>query len=873
MAKSRERDGGLPSTTAGFVGRDRELEMTSALLLGSARLITLTGAGGIGKTRLAAEVVHRLHKAGDTRPYWVRLARLARDSDAAAVEEEIARSVAESDFSGRSAWEMLIDVFTRMDAGGHNRRIVLVLDNCEHVLTGVAIVITELLGAIPWLSVVATSREPIGWVDERLVVVPPLSRRHAVTLFRQRAELTGRPITGRDQITTAAKICRHVHNHPLYIQLAAARLFHQPLTMVLRGLTGQGDDTRLRWSHGPRFGTDARHRGVSDVITWSYELCSDKERLLFDRMSVFATGDDTNPDDTPGIATSTGADLDAIETICCDEETSATEGKSSDASGGLARKEIEGLLECLTDRSLVTIHITSTTVRYSLVESLRVFAQYRLRQRSTADVDEPARLSDRHRRYYQDKLTHAAENWFTSTNQDLWDWARAAWDNILTAIETSITVPGEATVGLEICVQLISMRVPFARGTVREIRRWTERCLDASRALTPQPTGLQITAMSVTAWLALVQGLPEEAERILQDCVATCLSDRDARQNWRQTPESDIGLPAPIEYAWGTELLIVRRDARAITVFTRARDKFDALGNDGSALMSEMYAAKAAALLGTAQQADELTQHYLDHANASGALWAIADAKLARSIALTKHGDPSEALALERTVLADQLHTRDQWVGLWAVHYRIWSLARIITDSVTAGNTDRGTLVAPATEIAQLAGGVQTELTRVGFRLDKLGPFADETTEAVAVARRVLGPDAFTAEETRGSRLRPELNEVQRLALGTLTIEKASGDHTGGKDLASHWHQLTPAEQDVAILVAAGWTNATIAARRGTSVKTVDTQVAAILQKLIITNRDDIIGYIPRSIIDKVRTEAMRRPRRPSRKLPQSPSR
>ncbi|MGO4614785.1 AAA family ATPase [Nocardia sp. 2YAB30] len=855
--RSQDRVGGLPTATANIVGREPELEKISTLLVGSARLITLTGPGGIGKTRLAVEVARRFHKATNVPVYWVRLERLAKGSDTAAVEEEIARSVVDTDFSMRSAWESLIDTFTRTDAVRRRPQCVLVLDNCEHVLVGVGELITELLDAVPGLTIVATSREPIGWVDEHLVAVPPLSRQHAVTLFRQRAELTGHPITEPEQIATAVKICRHVHNHPLYIRLSAARLAHQPPAMILRGLTGGADDTRLHWSPGPRSEAGPRHHGVRDVIAWSYELCSDKERLLFDRLSVFAAGNDTNPEDSHGAgdaAGDMGTDLDAIETICSDD-TSETD-RNSHAGADLPRQEIEGLLERLVNHSLVTVHITPTTVRYSLLESLRVFAQQRLRERSVDEVDEPARLAWRHRRYYRDKVVFASASWFGPAEQDLLDWARAEWDNILTAIETSITTPGEAAVGLEICTGLFALRMPFYTGAFRELRQWTGRCLQATQASTSQPTELQMVAMALIAGIAVHKGEHEDAERMLEDCIAACIPDPDSRRDWRHTPETDIGLPASAELAWGMELIFARRDVRAIGVLARAREKFHHLGDHGAEAVSDLWAGFAAGLLGTARQAHEIARRSLDRANASGASLLISWAELTWAITLTEHGNPTEALDVERRALAYLLSLRDRWGASWAVQFRTWSLAQIIADSVATGKLDRDTLVALATEIAQLTGGTKTQLARLGVDLEKLGPLADESTKAVAIARQVLGPEAFTAEEARGARLRPEHDEVERLALGTLSIGKTPENQTSREDLTAHWQLLTPTEQQVAILAAAGWTNTAIAARRGNSVRTIDAQLTAILNKLIITTRNDIIEHVPRNVIDTVRIEA-----------------
>ncbi|MEU7632488.1 AAA family ATPase [Nocardia sp. NPDC049220] len=858
--------GNLPTPAYGFVGRDCEQEKISGLLLGAARLITLTGPGGIGKTRLAAETVRRYTKAvRGARVYWVRMARLARNAEEAAVVGEIAHAVIDADFSGRTARAAIVDTLTTTDTTGHAGHVVLVFDNCEHLLTSVGRVVADLLETVPELTIIATSREPLGWIDELLVPVPPLTRQHALTLFQHRAELTGHPITGAEQSNTAAAICRHVHNHPLYIQLAAARLVYQPPAAILRGLTGRVDDARLRWSQTRRLGADPRHGAVTDVIDWSYNLCTDKERLLFDRLSVFAAGYYTNPDDpdTTNILLDVGADLDAIETICSDttyDDAKADSGGDGRSAGaGLARNEIEGLLERLADHSLISAQRTSNTVRYSLMESLRVYAQHRLSLRSTPEVDEPARLAKRHIHYYRDKTVYAAAHWFTPERQDLLNWARTNWANNVTAIEASLNTPDQATAGLEICLGLAHMRVPFTNGSIREMRRWLQCCLEATRVAVPQPTEIQIAAMAVMVRLALTQGIYDDAEQLLEDCVAACIPDAEARSKWRHDAGTDIGLPADVEFAWGMELLLTRHDPASITVFTRARNKFEALGNKGNVSLSALFAATAAGLLGDAKQAHEITEQYLDHTNVSGAPRDKAWAELARSIALTRHGDPAKALELQRASLEYNLDVGDQWSGVWAVQLRNWSLAHTITESILAGEPDQNRLEALATEIAVLAGGATTLRAGLGIEIKAMGPLADEATNAINVARRVLGPDAYADAEARGSRLRPELDEVQRVALGTLGIAPESKYRPAGKIPSSRWNELSEAEKQVAVMAAAGWTNSAIAARRGKSVRTVEAQIAAILHKLTITSREDIIDYIPRDFIGQVRTETTKR--------------
>ncbi|MEV6134816.1 LuxR C-terminal-related transcriptional regulator [Nocardia sp. NPDC051990] len=480
-------------------------------------------------------------------------------------------------FAGPSTWTALVDTLSRTDATGRSLPTVVVLDNCEHVLAGVGRVIAELLAAVAGLTILTTSREPVGWVDERLLRVPPLSQRQALDLFRQRAELTGYPVIGADQVEVAERICRRMHGHPLFIRLAAARTFYEPLPMILQQLSGNDDDRRMLWRHGPRVGTDSR-------------------------------------------------------------------------------------------------------------------------------------------------------------------------------------------------------------------------------------------------------------------------------------PETDFGLPAAVEFAWGASLLLHRCDVRSAVVLARAREKYAAQGDRGGESLSSLFGAVAMAFFGTASHALDATRNHLERTASSGARWAMSWAELAWAIALTKHADPAEALTAAHSALTYQIPRRDLWGVLWAAHIRMWSLARIITDATAASPAEKTRRIALATEIAQLAGGSTTLRTRLGTA--EVGPFAEETTRALAVARGVLGQQTLDVAQTQGSRLSIESDEVRHLALGTSTTSDPR------RDVSDTWCTLTGAEQDVAILAAAGWSNSAIGVRRGTSIKTINTQMTSILQKLTITSREDIIGFVPADHRELVSREHSRRPRR-----------
>jgi DNA-binding CsgD family transcriptional regulator len=864
---------GLWPGGAGFVARERELDRVGALLMGPARLVTLIGSGGIGKTRLAEEAARRLHRARRTPVFAVRLARLAKGADAAAVRDAVTAAVLVEGFVGASAWDGAVQRLSPLDAAGRVVQTLLIVDNCEHVLAGVGAVIADLLDAVPGLTILATSREPVGYIDEQLEVVPPLSAAQSLGLFRQRAELAEHPITEPGQVALAEQVCGHMHGNPLCIRLAAARMFYEPLPMILQQLSGESDDMRMRWRHGPRVGSAGRHRSITDVIAWSYELCDDKELLLFDRLSVFAPGHDVNPEDAGTGVVDVGAELEAIEAVCADDvaipgcEDRPTTEPGDQSAVGLARTEIRELLERLVEQSLVSVHMTADTVRYFLLESLRLFAEDRLAERSTAAIDEPARLARRHYYYYRDKVLYPPTDWFGPAEQERLTWVSGAWSNIRRAIDTSMHADREAVIGLQIAVGTMSLRAPFFIDSVLEIRGRIEQTLAATQASQSPPTELELSAMAQLAWLALVQGRPQEAEELLDRCVAASDANAARAGNWRNQPETDIGFPAVVDYAWGAELMLVQRDPRAIVVFARAREKFHNMPDPAGEASCGLMEALAAGLLGSAEQAMTIAQRHLQRTTPAGAGMTTLWAQMALAIALTKHGDAREALQLGRAALAYQLPHGDQWGTMWVIHIRMWSLARLITDQIAAANTSRSTLVKLATEIAYLSGGLKTQRVRLGVLIENTGPLAEETSTAEKVAREVLGQQTYADTEKRGSALFLDHSELQQIALGTLSIDVSTIDHAARTGTSSSWQTLSKAEQEVAILAAAGWPNSAIGVRRGTSTRTIDAQMSSILHKLMIDSREDIVRVVPEDRRSRVSAERSRIPRQ-SREKP-----
>ncbi|NUS44287.1 MAG: LuxR family transcriptional regulator [Mycobacteriaceae bacterium] len=827
------------------MGRSTELGDVVALMLRPVRLITLLGPGGIGKTRLAAEVARRYHSSTGVQVRWAGLARLEAGADRAAVVAEIAQAAVELDFSERSSWDALVGTLTGASSGRRDPEAVLVLDNCEHVAATVADVVLHLHAAVPRLTVLATSRMPIGWVEEHRVIVAPLADRDASALFRMRAQLTGRTLADSEHDTDITTLCRRLDNHPLYVRLAAARLAHRSLSTLLSEVSGGPvDDRRLEWSDGARFGGEVRHRAVTDVIAWSYELCSESERLLFDRMSVFAAGyDAAAADGSDPVLPDTGICLDAIEFVCADADDAdpAESGRLR-----LVRAEIEPALHALVDQSLVTLHLTPTAVRYSLVECLRMFARQRMAERPHGEEE---RLAWRYVRFYQHKLAYAAANWCEVGGRELLLDAVQAWPNIQTAVELTTTLPGAAEIGLEICVHLFESRIVFVKGSFRELQAMSERTLAASRAQGVDAAPLQLRTVAASALAALCQGDFDTVNRMLDICAAEA-----RKQDWRACGD-DIGMSAEAEFTWAHQLWAAG-DPRAITVALRAAAKFTRRGRKGGALHSELTAAAAAAQLGTAQQAAEFAARFRILADSSGSDWARAWATLVQAMGLTRSGKAAEAMAATRGTLTGLIAARERFAGLCAVHIYLGAAGRLLGDLVSSDPVDQSRIPALAVQTAQLLGGAQRLRVWVGIDVYRLGIFRTEVDMAHAAARKFLGADQYRLARAAGEELRPELDEVYRLALGTLQ------PHRAASVASASWQQLTRAEKDVALLAASGWTNTAIAARRGSSRKTVDAQMAAVLHKLGIGTRDDIVDRVPAELAQQVRMETDRVPRR-----------
>ncbi|MCA1701889.1 MAG: hypothetical protein LC808_00905 [Actinobacteria bacterium] len=387
--------GHLPARVASFIGRNRELEEIARLLDDDAvRLVTLTGPGGIGKTRLALEAASRLQGRFDDGVATVMLGALR---DPSLVVLAIVQVLGVTETSGQDPLEALKEVVP-------GRRLLLVLDNFEHVIQA-APVVTDLLTTSDPLKVLVTSREVLRVSGEQEFYVPPLDlpvagdvhdvgRSEAVRLFVERARSVRRDFALTDDNATAvAEIVRRLEGLPLAIELAAARLRLMPPDAILSKL-----DSRLGLLTGGQRDVPKRQRTLRDTIAWSYDLLVEDERLLFEQLAVF----------------SGGCAVDAVQAVC----------------GGEDVGPVLAGLSSLVDKSLLgSAGVAGGEVRFAMLETLREFALDRLEGRGAV-----TQVRQRHAEFFL-RLAERAEARLRTGDQDGWfQRLGAESDNLRVAI-------------------------------------------------------------------------------------------------------------------------------------------------------------------------------------------------------------------------------------------------------------------------------------------------------------------------------------------------------------------------------------------------------------------------------------------------------
>ncbi len=378
--------GNLRKPTTSFIGRDSEVaDVVTAVR--AHRLVTLTGSGGVGKTRLALEVAAQLM---DEFPDGVWLFELAAIADPASVPDAVSAVLGITQQPGKTVSESVA-------AALEGRVRLLVFDNCEHVRDAAADLVEAILGHSSAVRVLATSREGLGVEDERVWLVPSLDVRAGVesaaaALFVDRAASVAArfSVADADEAAAVVEICRRLDGIPLAIELAASRMASMTAADVRDRL-----DHRFRLLVGTRRGLE-RHQTLRHAVAWSYDLLSDAEKALLARCSVFTGGFD-------------------LESACA-------------VSGSDDEFATLDLLDALVRKSLLVAGRSSGRARYSMLETVRQFAEERL-----AETNDAGAVRTEHARYFAARERDILALWNSPRHGEAYTWFTTELANLRTA--------------------------------------------------------------------------------------------------------------------------------------------------------------------------------------------------------------------------------------------------------------------------------------------------------------------------------------------------------------------------------------------------------------------------------------------------------
>ena len=484
----------LPQQISSFIGRAEEVARIEALL-GKTRLLTLTGMGGTGKTRLALQVAANL-LTGEGDGVW--LTELAPLADPALVPQAVAQTLGIREEAGRPISRTLTEALKE-------KRLLLVLDNCEHVLDACASLASDLLRACPQVHILASSREALGIAGEQTFRVPSLSLPdpkktptaedvagcEAVRLFAERARQVQPHFAVSDENAAAvADICRRLDGIPLALELAAARVRSLAVEEINARL-----GSRFRLLTGGSRTALPRQQTLRALIDWSYDLLLDTEKATLARLSVFV-GD---------------WDLEAAEAVCAGEDAESV---------GVEDWEVLDLVTALADKSLLVVEQRDERMRYRLLETVRQYAADRLLEGGGG-----AGARDRHRDYFLG-LAEEADAGTRGPEQATWlDRLEAEHDNLRAALDWCREDEAGAGAGLRLAKAMY--RFWRVRGHLAEGR---ERLAAATGHPGAREHPLErASALRVASGLEQVQGNLDAARALAEEALALFESTEDAR--------------------------------------------------------------------------------------------------------------------------------------------------------------------------------------------------------------------------------------------------------------------------------------------------------------------------------------------------------
>lgn len=788
----------LPLELNRFVGRERDLD-TIFRLLRNHRVVTLCGVGGIGKTRLA------LRAAAQATDYFrdgVWLCEMAEATDREEVVGRIATVLGARGDGERSPERALADVL-------RSRRLLLVLDNCEHAVADVATVVEQLLARCPGVSFLVTTREPLRIPSETVWRVPPLAvpepgegdplSAESVQLFVDRARAHAHDFTMTpERLDSVAEICRRLDGIPLGIELAAARVRLLSVSQIAERL----NDRFTVLTYGDR-SAPARQRTLRAVIDWSHDMLDEQEQTLLRRLSVFSDWD-----------------LELAEAVCADE--------------ALPASSLLDLLVSLVDRSLVTVvGEVEGRMRYRMLDTIRHYASVRL-----AESGEEERLRLRHREQMlalaEDLAHRAVAGPEVSWSERLSAFQRvcADRDNMRAALNWSAE-RGDAVEGLRLCVALRPYWM--VNGLLSEGAHWTDRFLEMGCP----DEALRGQAMVRRAELAWDRSDQASTVRVGEEGLRLCREAGD-----HASVALALNILAMSDIRAGNLERAGERLAESVAL-TRATDD---PWNEGIARSTQ---GALAARRGRLAEARTRYEEALTLLRAIDHRWGVGLTLIGQGRVAEASGDLTgaercfrEALEIQRAVGgAPELARCLAGVGrVLARQGKVAEAYECLRESLTLCHntgqrlgTARGLLAVATVAAAQGQAEEATRLAGAAERIrERLGQPASGTPWP-------LRAGAFARLWEEGRRM--EADRAVRLAL-RLAAAGRSSSRPAPVDAAPA--VLTPREREVAQLIGQGMSNRSIAEQLFISPATVARHVANINTKLGFNSRTQIAAWINR---------------------------
>ncbi len=581
--------GNLPAESTSFIGRSAELAALDGLLE-QHRLVTVTGPGGVGKSRLALRAARQFQDRCPDGAWWVELSPL-RDRNLLAATVADAFDI--TDQSLRTACEALCGRLA-------DKRMLLVLDTCEHLISACGHLIGELLQTSPGLTVLATSRQPLGRPQERVFPLEPLPVAHeALTLFKERATEAVPRLDFDDpgRAAAAAEVCRRLDGIPLALELAGARLKLWSVEQLADRLGSRFDvlaDTSV--------GALPRHQTMRTAIGWSHELCEPLERLLWARLSAFA-GD---------------FDLAAAQDI--------------GAGGPLPARAVEQVLAGLVDKSVVRTRLApSGRLGHRMLDTIR---EYGLRWLD--ELGEGPEVADRHARRFR-RIAHEADAaWLGPGQLDWYASLEAEHADLRTALEHLLATDPEAALDMAGSLWFVW----FCCGRLREGRGYLQRALDGC----PGPGPYRAAAVWALGMCAFLQGDFVIAHRLGEEC-SRAATDPEQRLRAAYLHGGSVLMPGDPQGALGILGPALAQD----TGFTPGR---------ALCALARIYALHN---LGRHHEASAEAVLLRDECAALGERWMRAYADYMLAVSALALGRPAEAAAHARAMLGGKRLLHDSF--------------------------------------------------------------------------------------------------------------------------------------------------------------------------------------------------------------------